>query len=726
MQGGPSAFTNTSTGVIYGDYNGVYASSTTNFTSFANAGSITSARGPAVEATAGGTFTNTGTIRSTGTTANSIGILIRNNVNAEIVNSGTIGGGSTAISFALAGGTAFAATYTLRLQTGSVLNGNVLGGANTDRLILEGTGTESIAKFSAFETLTMNGTDWTLNGNGTFSTSATVQGGIMRVAGQLTSPIVSVLSGGTLTGTGTVAGNVSTSSGGTVQVNAATTLVFNGNYIHQSGGFFTVGVTTTTTGLLTITGIGHTATLNGGTVRVEAGMGNYTPNTQYTILTATGGVNGTFGGVTTNFAFLTPTLSYDANNVYLNLALNNLNFAAVGNTPNQRSSGTGVEALGLSNSLVSKILTLSPEQARAAFDSLSGEIHPSIQTLLLNDNALLRDAILGRQRQDAGSSGPSAGAISFADDGTGTSSLMSYTKPGTSRLPAKARPWPVKAAPINALVHTVWAQGYGNFARIDGDGNAASLRYNTGGGVAGYDVTINGNARIGFALGGAHSDARVDARLSTATIDTFNAAIYAGGYVGNLALRGAGSYSRHEVSTNRTIMFPGFSDQATARYNAGTAQLFGETAYGLTQGPLRSEAFGNLAYVRVDTDAFGELSNGGAALSVASAQTNSTFSTLGLRAQTPVPFAAMPIIARASLGWQHAFDAGAPISLMAFSTSPAPFVIAGVPLARDMLATEAGLEAAIRYNVAATLAYSSRINAETSAHAVTGKLAVNF
>jgi hypothetical protein len=138
MQGGPSTFSNTATGVIYGDYNGVYGSASAVFTSFENEGSIKSARGPAVEATGGGTLTNSGTIAST----NTDGILIRNSSAADITNSGTITGAVNAINFS---GGAVGATHTVRLQTGSVLNGNVVGGTATDDLILEGAGSESIA-----------------------------------------------------------------------------------------------------------------------------------------------------------------------------------------------------------------------------------------------------------------------------------------------------------------------------------------------------------------------------------------------------------------------------------------------------------------------------------------------------------------------------------------------------------------------------------------------------
>ena len=41
---------------------------------------------------------------------------------------------------------------------------------------------------------------------------------------------------------------------------------------------------------------GGVATISGGTVQVLAAAGNYSPSTSYTILSATGGVSGTFAG----------------------------------------------------------------------------------------------------------------------------------------------------------------------------------------------------------------------------------------------------------------------------------------------------------------------------------------------------------------------------------------------------------------------------------------------
>ncbi len=721
--GGTGSVTNQANGSIFGAYNGAYAGASVVLT-LTNNGQIRSNAGSAVEANGGGTITNTGTIAnsgSTGTSANWNGILVRNVAAAEIINSGTISGATNAIIFAANAGAPAGAIHTLRLQTGSILNGNVLGGTGIDNLILEGTGTESIVKFTAFETLSMQGTDWTLTGNGTFSTSATVQAGTLRVNGQLTSPAVSVQSGGTLTGSGNVVGNVTNNTGGNVRVDSGT-LAFNGNYIHQIGAFFTVGVTPATNGVLTITGAGNTATLNGGTVRVMAGVGSYATNTQYTIMTTTGGRSGTFSGVTSNFAFLAPSLTYDPNNVYLTLVRNSIDFASVGITPNQVSAGRGLEALGMSNPVVGAALVLTPEQARVAFDSVSGEIHPSLHSLMLDESSLVRDALLGRQRQDTlqGSAGTQAIALAAEDE-----SALSYAKKARK---AKAGPtWPIKTPPpVIAPIYGAWVQGYGNWTRLNGDGNAATLRSTNGGAIGGVDVTLNHNWRFGVATGGGRTDARVDMRTSSGTIDTFHLAAYGGGRIGDIMFRTGASYSHHDIATMRTIAFPGFADTATASYDASTAQIYGEAAYRLHASWLTAEAFADLAHVRVRSDGFTE-SGGPAALSVAQADTSATFTTLGLRAQAPIPpLGPWLMTARGSLGWQHAYDNVTPVSLMSFAASASPFATAGVPIATDALLVEAGLDALVHRNTVVALLYTGRIAAETSAHAVRANVAVKF
>ncbi|MBN9247450.1 MAG: hypothetical protein J0I81_08390, partial [Hyphomicrobium sp.] len=388
VQGGPATVTNNTTGIVTGGYNGVYASASTPLT-FTNNGSITSVRGPAVEAAGGGTFINTGTIQS-----GVDGMLISNA--ATVTNSGTIGSTGAGRAIVFSG----AATHTLNLQTGSVFNGNVQGGTGTDNLVLQGTGTEDIAKFSNFETLSMQGSAWTVTGARTFTTSATVQSGLLNVNGTLTSPTVTVQNGGILGGTGNIVGNV-TNNGIVAPGNAIGTLTITGNYTQSTGSTLRTEINNTpATDLLNITG---TATIeSGATVNVLPATGLYTVGHRYTILTAADGRSGTYDHLVYNAPFLDLSLDYDANSVFLDVTRSSVAFQQIGQTPNQIAAAGGAESLGLGNPVYDAVLNLSEPEARNAFDQLSGEVHASAKTALIEDSRFVREAALDRLRSASG------------------------------------------------------------------------------------------------------------------------------------------------------------------------------------------------------------------------------------------------------------------------------------------------------------------------------------
>ncbi|EKS37646.1 autotransporter outer membrane beta-barrel domain-containing protein [Afipia clevelandensis] len=602
---------------------------------------------------------------------------------------------------------AFSGPGTAAIGTGSLTFGNNLD--RTFQGFITGSGS-FIKQGTGSFTMTAN--------NAAYTGTTTVNDGLLAVNGNLSNSATIVNANGTLGGTGTV--GQTTVNGTIAPGNSIGTLNVNGPYVQNAGSFYNVEVNAAgQSDLINVTG---TATINGGTVRVVAGMGAYDPTTIYTILTSSGARTGTFTGVTSNFAFLDPTLTYDPNNVYLTLVRNSIDFASVGITPNQISAGGGLAALGMANPIVAAALMLTPDQARAAFDSLSGEIHPSLHSLMLDESALVRDAILGRQRLDSAQGWTGTFATGFADE---DEAALAYAKK-TRRMKGGPK-WPVKAPPpVIAPIYGAWVQGYGNWTHLNSDGNAATLRATTGGAIGGVDVTLNHNWRFGVAAGGGRSDARVDARASSGTIDTFHIAAYGGGRISDIAFRTGASYSHHDISTTRTIAFPGFADTATASYGASTSQVFGEAAYNVVKSWVNAEAFANLAYVSVRSDRFTE-TGGPAALTVAQTTTSATYSTLGVRAQAPIPaIGPWAMTARGSLGWQHAYDGATPVSLMAFATSPTPFAIAGVPIARDALLVEAGLDAMVYRNTLLALLYTGRIASGANAHALKANLAVRF
>ncbi|WP_169823027.1 autotransporter outer membrane beta-barrel domain-containing protein, partial [Methyloligella halotolerans] len=153
-----------------------------------------------------------------------------------------------------------------------------------------------------------------------------------------------------------------------------------------------------------------TATLNGGRVQVLAQSGTYAPATSYTILRTGGGVSGTFDDVTSNLAFLDPTLLYDTNNVYLMLIRNDVSFTGPARTPNQRAVANALSDFPIDSALYVAVLNQTAASARQAFDALSGEIHASVGGALLDEGRHVRDAVMGRLVQASyGGTGLGAG-----------------------------------------------------------------------------------------------------------------------------------------------------------------------------------------------------------------------------------------------------------------------------------------------------------------------------
>jgi len=446
------------------------------------------------------------------------------------------------------------------------------------------------------------------------------------------------------------------------------------------------------------------------------------PFTQYTILTATGGVTGSFDNVTSNLAFLTPSLSYTSNSVLLTF-MRSAFFISEAQTPNQATVAAALDKGPLTNPLVLAVLFQIPAGARQAFDALSGEIYGSVQSTLLDESILLRQELLTRLRQAAYSGAPgSLGALAFggqqvADDGA----ELAYAK--EPAFPVKAAP---AAAPAASRDWTFWAKGFGGWGRTDSDGNAAAVRRTFGGFITGADARFGDVLRLGIAAGDTFSSLNVDARASAAGIESAHVGAYAGAAFGPLNLRAGAAYSFHNIDTSRTISFPGFLDHATGRFDGSTAQVFGEAGYGLALGRLALEPFAGAAFVRVDTAGFLE-SGGVAALSVGSATQEVAYSSLGLRAAGMILLEnGHWLVPRAAIAWQHAFDDVTPAAALAFQSTGAAFAISGVPIARDAALAEAGVDLRLSPRAKLSVAYSGQLAEHAQTHSVKGGFTWNY
>jgi outer membrane autotransporter protein len=716
-----------------------------------NTGTISASIGPGI-VVKDATATFLGGITNSGTISGVTGIAMIGGVtfSGAIANSGNITGtGGTAIDVSaapnamtinqsggiIAGAIKLSPFADAVNVSGGTINGNIVGqGASNTVNFALGNGTfiyDSPFSISGIHQLNVNSGLVILDGSNAAANVA-VNGGILEVgdashpAAMLTATNgLTIAAGGTLEGHGTVVGNIGIPTGATLAPGGSIgTLNVTGNLSLATGSFYDIAVTAAGQNSKTVaTG---TATIAGGTVEVMEQPGTYPPSFKYTILTANGGVNGTFTNATSDFAFLTPVLSYDANDVFLTLSRNATFFQSLAQTPNQHSVGAALDASPLGSALLQPVLFQTAAGARQAFDALSGEVHGSVQSTLIDDSHYMRQAILGRLRQAGFTHAPDAmAALGFAGpvtvEGSGESPALGYAS--ASGYPVKAAP---RAAPALGSDVAFWSQGVAATGRIDGDSNAASAKRDLTGFFSGFDARFGEFARLGLAGGYSHSSLSVDARASSAGIDTAHLGGYAGATFGAVNLRAGAAYAFHTIDTSRTIVFPGFFDSAKARYDGGTGQIFGEIGYGVALGRIAAEPFVGLAWVHLRTDGFAE-TGGVAALNGAASGDDVGYSTLGARLATSYLLPnGMALIPRASAAWQHAFNDIAPTAALAFQNTGAGFSIAGVPLARDAALVETALDLRVNPHAKLGLSYSGQLAGHLQDHAVKGNFTWNF
>jgi outer membrane autotransporter protein len=172
-----------------------------------------------------------------------------------------------------------------------LIEGSIDGGSGTDVVTLQGQD-HADNNFLGFETLIMNGQDWSLSGTNTFSNGVDIQRGRLAVNGAITSPLFTVQDAGILGGNGSLTGNV-TSTGTIAPGNSVGTLTINGNFTQTGGGFDTQF---DQHGIDKLNVIGGTATLSGAP-RLRVSPIGGAAGANGVILHADNGITGSFGSV---------------------------------------------------------------------------------------------------------------------------------------------------------------------------------------------------------------------------------------------------------------------------------------------------------------------------------------------------------------------------------------------------------------------------------------------
>ncbi|WP_164738510.1 autotransporter outer membrane beta-barrel domain-containing protein [Aquabacter cavernae] len=658
----------------------------------ATTANITSARAITL-GTGGGTFApDTGTTLTLSGTITGAGGLVKDGLGTLIllgandygggttINAGTLQLGNGGTSGTITGDVAVNQNGTLAFNySGSYIFAGDITGTGTVSFI---GGTVQFSNPNAYGgTIVVDGSTLTLqNGSSSGASYAINDGGV--IGGNATIGGLEVNSGGTA-----APGN----SPGTITVNG--TVAFN------AGSLYRVDVTPTGQHDL-ITATGAVTIDPGASVQVAAVPGVYVPNSTYTILSGAS-VTGTFGSVTSDYAFLTPTLSYDSNEVFLVLAYKGVGFAPFATTSNQIAVANAAEALGLGNPVFDAIIQLPVSDVSPALNALSGEVYASTSSVIQQQSIYVRDAVTARLRQSVTT--------------TGAAPLSSATN---AAAPATAQLGP-------GLTPTLWAQGYGGWGDTFSNGNAASISNSIGGFLMGADVAVLPNARVGIFGGFSQSQFDMDARSSSGSMDNYDLGLYGAVQFGAWGLRGGLSYAWHDVSVGRTVAFPGVSQTLDAGYTLGTTQLFGEVSYASVLGQYAFEPFVGLAYVATNGASATE-TGGYASLGVEIGGFETLYTTLGLRMATSLRVMEHTLTPSLSLGWQHAFGDTTPSAALLFQGGTTPFQLTGTPIAQDAVLLGAGLSYALSDVSALSVNYNGQLASAASQNAFTAQFSLKF
>jgi outer membrane autotransporter protein len=332
-----------------------------------------------------------------------------------------------------------------------------------------------------------------------------------------------------------------------------------------------------------------------------------------------------------------------------------------------------LNGFSLGNPIYDQIVTMTEEEARAAFDALSGEAYGSASNAAAGAVQQIRDVLQARIQSFAGGS---------------QFSSVDYAPAAGDVLPGDPP--------------AVWGQVFGSRGVNDASAGAAKLKRRSWGFLAGSDRPVGEVSRIGVAVGYSRSDFDVSARSSSGDSNNFHLAGYGSTQLGVVDFAGTFSYTYGDAEAERTVIVGGLTNDLSASYGTHTVQASVEAATDIGMISVVLTPFAGLAGAYVRTESFTE-TGGPAALTVEASNNTTGITSLGLRLRHQ----AGKVTLTGSSAWRHAFGDVDPSSRMAFASTPASsFTVRGTPVSEDTLALGAQIRLGLDEGVDLSFGYS--------------------
>jgi uncharacterized protein with beta-barrel porin domain len=421
--------------------------------------------------------------------------------------------------------------------------------------------------------------------------------------------------------------------------------------------------------------------------------GVYTSGRHYTVLTATGGVTGSYSTtiLPSPGAALTFALEYEPNEIELFI---NSGFSHVAQTPNQLavakaldlSSGT---ASGDYGTVISQLQTLNSAQLQGAFNQLAGDIYPSISSIELQTTTAWMQLLSNRLAQQlrpvaiggaAEETSPQAGVAS-GEKYEADVRLVSYqSSDGQQRVAPRL----VIRQVSNTPRWTGWTQGYGLGGSVAGNGNAGGLSYGLGGSLVGVDRWLDDNTLVGVMGGYAGSSLGDRLDGAHASINGGQVGLYQLHRRGRFYVSNIDAFSGDNYRVTRPVDFGAIDRTARGASFGNQWAHYTETGLTLGSGRMRLQPFTGLQYIYLDQRGYSETGAGSLDLTTSSQHVNSVRGAFGGRIYSETIWHGVCVIPAASARYQHEWGSGAQLISSSFAGAPTTsFVTTGNYLGRD-------------------------------------------
>jgi len=658
----------------------------------------------------GGVLTGTGGVAILSQTPDTTGSI-------NVLNAGTINGAVTLGN----------ASNMVTLVTGGKISGNLsLGSSSGSTLVLDGAGTQAISKavtgsIQNSGSLTKQGTGtWTLDKGLSAPISTSVLAGVLVVDSTLSTPVVNVHAGGTLTGFGTITGSVINSG-----IVAPGTLQLSGNYTQNSGGTLLIGVAGLASGqhgLLALTGHASLA----GTLQL-IGLGGFTLHAgdQLTFLTANGGVSGSFATVQNQLA--TSTLVNSQIVILPNTVLvegtqgSFLNTPGVATTPNQVAVAKMLDSAA-GDPRAAALFAFLDSQPLANLPHDLDLIAPT-QIASINATAVSLGNIQmsNLQQQLAAIRGGSTGFSSAGFAISGGAGSFGPGFAGVSGPEGKSGPPAFVPTPENRW--GVFLTGLGEFTNVDSTSNAPGYDVNTGGFTLGVDYRLTPNFAIGLTAGYAHTSVGVDSPGGDIDVNAGTIGMYAtvfgnGFYLDTAVSGGPSGYTTHRTALQGT---------ANGSTSGGDFNFLVAGGYDWKKGNLTIGPTASFQYSYVALDGFTETGSL-APLTFPRQNTESERTAFGAKASYEWKVGTVTVLPQVSVAWQHEYgDTEYAVVAGLASGAGNSFTVHGPDIGRDSILVGAGATVILNDRVSAYLYYDGEF-ARTNyiSNNVTGGVRISF